>query len=545
MKRKINTLLLALGVLLVSSCELDYLNNPNLVTEASTDADFLLNNIQLRFREVFNGVSDSGQRLTRMINQDANTYETAYLPTDYNELWTDSYAGVLADVKVLKKIAAEKGFKRHAGIAKTLEAYTLMTMVDAFGSIPYSEALDANNFNPKADDGATVYAAAFELLKSAKTDFAATTSTGTPNDYFYANNYTRWTKLVNTLMLKYHLNRRLIDKAGSTSAIAALITENNLIGVGDEFTFKYGKSSSDPDSRHPDFADQAQAGGGDYQATYFMWHLTEAKGFDDPRAKYYFYRQVNTNTTSPSEMECITQFKPSHYPEDMVFCLPGERGYWGRDHLDNDGIPPDALKRTLYGVYPVGYRFDENKPAPAGSADVATEGAGILPVMLPSFVDFMLAEAALTLGTTGDAKALVASGITKSINFVRSWSLTTNQANKINAFETTAQFEAAKTKYLAAIAAEYTAAADQTAKMKVIGREYWISLYGNGVEAYNLYRRTGQPSGMQPGLNPAVGNFPRSFIYPSVYVNTNSNAKQKLDFKVKVFWDNNADGFIK
>ena len=543
MKRKINTILLALGVFLVSSCELDYLDNPNAVTESSTDADFLLNNIQLNFRNIFRGVSDSGQRLTRMINQGANTYETAYTPTSYDGLWSDSYSGILADIKVLKKIAGEKGFKRHAGIAKTLEAYTLMTLVDAFGSVPFSEALDASNFNPKADDGAAVYAAALELLKSAKTDFAGT-STGTPNDYYYANNYAKWTKLVNTLMLKYHLNRRLIDKAGSTSAIAALITENNMLGVGDEFTFKYGTSQNDPDSRHPDFASQALAGGGDYQSTYFMWHLTEAKGFDDPRAKYFFYRQVGINTTSPSEMECITQFKPSHYPEDMIFCLPGERGFWGRDHLDNDGIPPDGLKRTLYGVYPAGYRFDNNTPAAAGSADLATNGAGILPIMLPSFVDFMLAEAALTLGTAGDAKALLASGTTKSINFVRTWSLTTNQAAKITAFESNTTFETNRGKYLAAIASEYDEAVSQTAKMKILGREYWISLYGNGVEAYNLYRRTGQPSGMQPGLQPAVGNFPRSFIYPSSYVNTNSNASQKADFKVKVFWDNNPDGFI-
>lgn len=543
MKRKINTLLLALGVFLVSSCELDYLENPNLVTENSTDVDFLLNNIQISFRNVYNGVSDSGQRLTRMLNQGGNTYETAYNPTSYDGLWSNSYAGILADIKVLKKIAADKGFKRHAGIAKTLEAFTLMTLVDAFGSVPYSEALDPSNFNPKADDGAAVYSAALELLKSAKTDFSGT-STGTPNDYYYANNYTRWTKLVNTLMLKYHLNKRLIDKAGSTSAIAALITENQLIGLGDEFTFKYGSSANDPDSRHPDYAAQAQAGGGDYQSTFYMWHLTEAKGFEDPRAKYYFYRQVNQNTTSVSEMECIAQFKPNHYPEDMVFCLPGERGYWGRDHLDSDGIPPDGLKRTLFGVYPAGYRFDNNTPAPAGTADMATNGAGILPIMLPSYVDFMLAEAALTLGTAGVPKTLINSGITKSMNFVRSWSLTTNQATKISALESTTTFETNRTKYLAAISAEYDAAATETAKMKVLGREYWISLYGNGVEAYNLYRRTGQPSGMQPGLNADIGNFPRSFVYPSSYVATNSNASQKADFKVKVFWDNNADGFI-
>jgi hypothetical protein len=545
MKRKINTLLLALGVFLVSSCELDYLDNPNAVTESSTDADFLLNTIQLSFVGVYNGISDSGLRLTRIINQGASTYETAYTPTSYDGLWSNSYSSLLADIKVLKKIADEKGFKRHGAIARTLEAYALMMLVDAFGDLPYTEALNAGNFSPKADNGAAVYATAAELLKTAKADFLATTSTGTPNDFYYANNYGRWVKLINTLSLKYNLSRKLIDKAGSTSAINALVTENNMLGVGDEFVFRYGVSASDPDSRHPDFSGQAQAGGGDYQSTYFMWHMTEAKGFDDPRAKYYFYRQTLTNTTSASEMECISQFKPSHYPEDMIFCLPGERGFWGRDHLDNDGIPPDALKRTLYGVYPAGYRFDDNKPAAAGTADLANNGAGIQPIMLPAYVDFMLAEAALTLGTTGVVKTLLTSAITKHMNYVRTFSLSTNQAAKINAFDPTATFDTNRGKYLTAIGTEFDAATTEAAKMKVLGREYWLSLYGNGVEAYNLYRRTGQPSGLQPGLQPAVGNFPRSFIYPSVYVNTNSNAKQKADFKVKVFWDTNPDGFIK
>ncbi|MCP9767434.1 SusD/RagB family nutrient-binding outer membrane lipoprotein [Lacihabitans sp. LS3-19] len=543
MKRKIYTLLMALGVFLVSSCELDYLDNPNAVTESSTDPNFLLNTIQLQFAGMFNGVGDTGKRLTRMINQGGNTYQTAYQPTSFSGLWSTGYAGLLADIKAMKAIAAEKNFKRHAGIAKTLEAFTLMMLVDSFGDVPYSEALDPNNFNPKADDGASVYAAALELLKSAKTDFSGT-ATGTPNDYYYGGNYTKWTKLVNTLMLKYHLNRKMVDKAGSTSAISALITENAFIGTGDDFTFKYGVSGNDPDSRHPDYAAQAQAGGGDYQSTYYMWHLTEAKGFDDPRAKYYFYRQVGANSTSTSEITCIGAFKPAHYPEDMVFCLPGTRGYWGRDHLNNEGIPPDGLKRTLFGVYPAGYRFDNNTPAAAGSADMATNGAGIEVIMLASYVDFMLAESALTLGTAGDVKALLTSGITKSINFVRSWSLTTNQAAKITAFESNATFDAARTKYVGYVASEFDAATTETKKMYLIGREYWLALYGNGTEAYNLYRRTGQPSGMQPGLNPSVGPFPMSYLYPANYVNTNSSASQKPDFKVKVFWDKNPDGFI-
>lgn len=553
MKNKLYTLLMALGVFLISSCELNYLDSPNAVTETSADANFLITNIQERVAYLFGGIDPQGnrsgltfhgQQVTRIINQGSSLYENAYQPTTFDQNWRAAYSDILIDAKTTKALAEKAGFKRHLGIVKTLEAYTLLSLVDFFGDIPFTEALDASNFNPKADAGAAVYTAAFELLKSAKADFTVATSSGTPVDLFYANNYARWEKLVNTLMLKYHLNRKLIDKAGSTSAISALIAEGKLIGNGDDFTFKYGKTQSDPDTRHPAFAGQHPAGGGDYQSTFYMWHLTEAKGFDDPRAKYYMYRQVGANTTNPSELECINEFKPAHYPLDMIFCLPGTRGYWGRDHLNNDGIPPDNLKRTLYGVYPAGYRFDEGKFAPAGAADPGNGGAGIQPILMASYVDFMLAEAALTLGTAGDPKGLLNAGITKSLNFVRSWSLTTSEAAKINALESATTFTTVSKKYTDYVAKEYDETTSETEKMRVIGREYWLALYGNGVEAYNLYRRTGQPNGMQPGLNAQVGKFPRSFNYPSDYVNRNSNAKQKTDMGVKVFWDTNPDGFI-
>jgi hypothetical protein len=81
-------------------------------------------------------------------------------------------------------------------------------------------------------------------------------------------------------------------------------------------------------------------------------------------------------------------------------------------------------------------------------------------------------------------------------------------------------------------------AADET--MNYVAREYWISLFGNGVEAYNLYRRTGMPSGMQPVLNPTPGDFPRSYWYPANFANLNNTVTQKADLKPRVFWDNNT-----
>jgi hypothetical protein len=544
MKRFIYGLTLAAGMVFATSCteKLDeLLENPNAVNATTASPDFLLNSIQLNYQSLWYGVSDRGARLTRQINQGSALYEAAYAAGSTNGTWSTAYANVLADVEFLLPLAQKSNLQRHMGIAKTIKAMVLMDLVDTYGSVPFTEALNASNFSPKTDDGPSIYAAALKLLDEASVHFTATTSSGTPNDYFYARNYTRWNKLVNTLKLKHHLNTKLVNADASKNAINALIAANALIGTGDDFVFRFGTTAADPDSRHPKFAGQYTAGGGDYQSTDFMHHLTVEKGFDDPRVRYYLYRQALTNTTNVDEQECISQIAPPHYlVGNYPYCNPaGNKGYWGRDHLDPDGIPPDGLKRTAYGVFPSGGRFDNSSGAPVANPALGNKGAGIHPIMLAAYVDFMLAEAAVTLGTTGTPKTLLLSGIKKHMDYVRAFAVAGAEGATISAFEPAATFSAKVTSYQKYVETQFDAASTNDTKMNVVGREYWLSLYGNGMEAYNLYRRTGKPNRMQPGLESITGSFVRSFLYPNNYMVTNTKAVQKKDLATQVFWDKN------
>lgn len=544
MKKLIYGMTLACTLVFATSCEekLDeLLENPNAVNAQTASPDFLLNRIQLDYQSQWFGISDRGARLTRQINQGAALYVNAYTAVSTNGTWSNAYANILADIAFLEPLAVEGNLQRHLGIAKTIKAMVLIDLVDTYGDVPYSEAIDAANFNPKTDTGQSVYAAAFALLNEADAHFGAATSAGAPNDYFYGRNYTRWRKLINTMKLRYFLNTKLVDAAASRAGINALIAANNMIGNGEDFVFRFGTTAADPDSRHPKFAGQYTQGGGDYQSTDFMHYLTVDKGFDDPRVRYYMYRQVLTNTTNVDEQECISQLPPPQYlVGGFPYCNPaGNKGYWGRDHLDPDGIPPDGLKRTAYGVFPAGGRFDNNSATPVNNPALGARGAGIHPIMLAAYVDFMLAEAALTLGTTGDPKALLASGITKHINFVRAFSLATTESGAITALINETEHARQRDSYVSFVNGRYDAAATPDAKMNVIGREYWLSLFGNGAESYNLYRRTGKPLRMQPALEENPGAFIRTFLYPNNYMVTNTNAVQKPNQAVQVFWDKN------
>ena len=64
----------------------------------------------------------------------------------------------------------------------------------------------------------------------------------------------------------------------------------------------------------------------------------------------------------PSRLLCTTSIERDNSP----FCAPTNsaskpaNGYWGRDHGNDNGIPPDGFKRTLRGVYPAGGAFDDS-----------------------------------------------------------------------------------------------------------------------------------------------------------------------------------------
>jgi hypothetical protein len=536
--KKIYKTLLLVFVLMASACDLDQLDNPNNLSPSQSDPNFVLNAIQLGVRDTFITLSENGMANTRILAlTGGSTYATAFAATSFDDVWTNAYSSVLINSKILIEQAAEKQLYFHSAVTKILQAYTLVSLVDTFGNVPYSEALDPSNFNPSPDNGSDVYAASLAMLDDAISDIGKITAS-TPtltSDLFYGASKAKWTALANTLKLKIYLQTRLVNAATSKSQINALLGKDLIDTEEEDFVFNYPANSiSAPDTRHPWYADNYTNGAGVYIGNSYIYKMIQR---NDPRIRYYFYRQTTVDVTDVNASPCINQNFPAWYSASDVYCQPGN-GYLGRDHLNNDGTPPDNKLRTDYGVYPAGGRFDADDGEAVTLGDGA-KGVGILPIMLSSYVDFMKAEAALELGTSGDPKALMLSGVAKSLDKVASFGSRDQDWADIEA-----DFGMTETdidNYLALAEADYD---NSTDKMDVIGHEYWYSLFGNGVEAYNLYRRTGKPANMQPAYKIAnPGSFIRSYYYPSVFVNRNSSTSQKV-VSDQVFWDTNPAGFI-
>ena len=574
------------SITLFYSCdtlELEQLASPNALSADQADPDLLLNSIQLSYRVSQRTFQANSAELGRISYMFGRNYLENYGPGTLTNSWNSYYSNNLTNLESIIALNAnpDKDLSYHIGMGKTMQAHTLMQLVDFLGDVPFSEAGNPDEFpKPKVDDDEIVYAAAIAMLAEAKTLFQGTTGIGTGTDLFYDGDASKWIKLVNTLQMRANL---------TTKNYAAVVSATNLIAsADDDFQFNYGDNVLSPDTRHPNYAsDYTSSGANIYQSNWLISTMVGQYGdlsaSTDPRRRYYFYRQnwrtpgsyalyedvngafgpagsiyISNGAGDGETLSCSLQDTPTHLqftPDEEIWCsMP--LGYWGRFHGNDEGTPPDNFTRTAVGVYPSGGSFDGRADAfpYVGDSPTATfgqavglgnggAGAGMDPIYLSSYVDFMKAEANLALGNTAAAATHLEDGMTKSIAKVQSFG-----ALDASADFSQAPSAATVTDFIDAKVAEFNAAAASTSldasgfptakdKLDILGEQYFVAIYGGAGDAFNFIRRTGYPRTISRSIDGNADAFPRTVLYPGSEVSSNSNILQKTDLSTTVFWD--------
>lgn len=555
-----------------SSCEtmdLEQTENPSTLSQAFLDPTYTFNYVQLQLPDFVNSANSFSQEVTRqMAMTGGNTYDNAFAPVNFNGNWNIGY-NMLNAIKIMEPKAVEYNQNYALGASKVIRAYVIMTMVDMYGDIPFSESLQGNaNLNPKFDKSQDIYKQLLLDIDDAIRILKLPNSGSSIQDLYYTKQ-SSWITLANTLKLKMYSAARLEGAKMGVSdvgaAIAAVITEGDYIDTeAEDFAFKYGNSRFTPNTRHPLYNDQYEAGGGAYIGNYMMWAMTTEKGFPvtfnptstiniDPRTNYYFYRQAQNPAQYKGDTFTLPgRSRPSHFDDNqyksfynsnaapyVVSNWIGEtsipdNGFWGRDHGDNSGIPPDSDKRTVGGIYPIGGAFGKGGSVQT-NGDKGALGAGIMPIILSSFVHFMIAEDGLSYPSVAALKAPITeleagirASIKKTINLVPTYSY-------IGDYPSAANLASQETFYVGWVLNKYSLPA--TNKLELIVKEYYLASWGNGIEPYNNYRRTGYPSNFQPTLEPAASDFYSTAMYPGNSVVNNPNHPTNVGRTKKVFWD--------
>ncbi|MDF0720541.1 SusD/RagB family nutrient-binding outer membrane lipoprotein [Kaistella sp. PBT33-4] len=157
--------------------------------------------------------------------------------------WNTSYKW-LKQVKEMHNFAVAEDQKNYQAIALVLNAFIYANLTDAFGDIPFSEALrlEENLDRPKFDSQKDIYLSLLADLKAANALFD-TTKPLAETDLFYrgeasAGNMVKWKKFANSLSLRL-LNR--IQKRNGEVNVYARIQEI----VNDPATYPIFQNAAD------------------------------------------------------------------------------------------------------------------------------------------------------------------------------------------------------------------------------------------------------------------------------------------------------------
>ncbi|MGZ3849760.1 MAG: SusD/RagB family nutrient-binding outer membrane lipoprotein [Flavisolibacter sp.] len=179
--------------------------------------------------------------------------------------------------------ADKLAFKNKIAIAKVFRAYAFSVLVNTFGDIPYSEALQGRlNTTPKYDNQKTVYYALMDTINASIGEMDVTGGSFDGADLVYSGDMEKWYKFANSIKLKLGMIIADSDPARSKTEVegaAPHVFESN----DDNALLPY---TNTPPNVNPIWTNLVQSGRNDFVAANTLVDTMNAR--NDPRRPFYF-----------------------------------------------------------------------------------------------------------------------------------------------------------------------------------------------------------------------------------------------------------------
>ncbi|RME00067.1 MAG: SusD/RagB family nutrient-binding outer membrane lipoprotein [Bacteroidetes bacterium] len=213
--------------------------------------------------------------------------------------WNILYVSVLKNLKECQQLIPDQDPAFFPAAVQTnqnacveiLNVYTWSTLVNTYGNIPYTQALDINNVYPAYDDAASVYNDLLTRLENALNSIDESKAGFDSQDLLFGGDMSRWKKFGNSLELRLAMQLADVDAAKAKSIVEKLA--GDIILSNDEnAAFHY---LSSPPNTNPVWVDLVQSGRKDFVAANTLCDYMN--GLSDPRVPYYFTTDANGSYT--------------------------------------------------------------------------------------------------------------------------------------------------------------------------------------------------------------------------------------------------------
>ncbi len=224
MKKRILYSCLVIGATLFAGCTKNFNDintNPNTVSASLIDPNYLMSQSQIQFSNtgydqlLFQSMWVQGLAGTYNYYSNGDKYVPGGSFQDYkSRTWNTSYGAATLVYQMKKLIAGNAKYKNLDNCGSILLVLYLERITDAYGDIPYSQALQAAQGlgTPVFDTQQSIYSSMLSTLATATAALDAS-STAPTADLFYGGDVSKWKKLGNSLMLRLAMRLTKVDAA--------------------------------------------------------------------------------------------------------------------------------------------------------------------------------------------------------------------------------------------------------------------------------------------------------------------------------------------
>lgn len=508
MKNNIKVLCTA-AILLLGACKKEYLDintNPNkpttvipgliLTNALNTTATRTTGSINYyQFASAWIGYWDYSGAVAAFAEERSYQFTSNYGPA--TSIWSTLYDN-LEDYNYVEKQGAVLNNAFYSAVAKTMKAYDYENLVDVYGSIPYSEALQSTAvIRPKYDKDQDIYEDLAKKLDTAATLFKGlvgkVSTLDATYDIMYAGDAAKWAKFANTLKLRMLLRQSEMPGRGAyITTEMAKITAN---GMGFINANLDTKGHGDAAFVNPGYSNSA----GKQNPFYANFGYTPT-GISSPVDGHRFYIASTYGLA----------FYQNNDDPRLPFLYT----------TINDG------KGTGYSGSPFGptASTDDSPQYKSAIGTGLLKGADMAQPLLTDFESlFLQAEAAQRGYITADTHSLYESAVQQNFTYLGAGTAGDYLAN--------------------ASVSNWNTATD---KLTLIMTQKWAAMNGiNDIESWSDYRRLHIPADIPISNNPAasIRKVPVRMLYPQSEYNYNPDnvlAQGTISqFTNRIFWDVN------
>ncbi|NOU47236.1 MAG: SusD/RagB family nutrient-binding outer membrane lipoprotein [Bacteroidales bacterium] len=259
-------------------------------------------------------------------------------------LFRTYYRDILVDLKDAKRVVTAEVAVGDDAIAvkqnrlliiDILECFIYQELVDMFGDVPYSEALNIENLYPVYDDAYSIYKDLVTRTTSSVAALNESYGSFGADDLYFGGDISMWKKFGNTLLVKLAINVSNIDPGYAGSIIEAAYAGGFAYGEHCSITYP-GESNS-----NPLFVDMIQSGRHDFVPANTIVDIMN--NLEDPRRASYF---TLCDTSSNPDVQKLV-YKGGIYGESNPF---GQNSHMS-DAIQESTFPMVIMDYTELAFY--------------------------------------------------------------------------------------------------------------------------------------------------------------------------------------------------